>query len=175
MQTRAGSSRSRYVEPVSLMRRLIIMKMSLKMPVVLLCAATLAGCTVNAVQPVGAGTSTTAKGSITTTRPRPLPTVATGESLLVVRTFVGGTRHTGPWDVLRNSGLARTKCIAWNLAPGSLGGGSYEVHLLVPSDKASSQRKALSRLNGVVAVTEGALGDFGQVQVNTPNSKRIPC
>jgi hypothetical protein len=157
-------------EPKGSMLRLIIVKMPFRMPVVLLCAATLAGCATDGAHPSG---TTTTKGPSTATGP--LPTARTGESLLVVQTFVGAVQHTSPADVLRTSGLAPAKCTAWNLAPSSRGGGSYEVHLVVPSDAASVLRTALLRLDGVGAVAEADLGEFGRVQADARDAKRIPC
>ena len=68
--------------------------------------------------------------------------------------------------------LVRAKCTAWNLAPGSLGGGSYEVHLIVLSEKASALRNAPMRLKGVTAVAEAALRGFGRGQANAPHRTR---
>ncbi len=147
--------------------------MPFMMPVVLLCAATLAGCATDGAHPSGAGVSAITKGPSTATGP--LPTARTGESLLVVQTFVGAVQHTSPADVLRTSGLAPAKCTAWNLAPSSRGGASYEVHLVVPSDAASVLRTELLRLDGVGAVAEADLGEFGRVQANARDAKRIPC
>ena len=155
------------------MLRLIIVKMPLTIPVVVLCAATLAGCATDGAHPSGAGVSATTKGPSTATGP--LPTARAGESLLVVQTFVGAVQHTSPADVLRTSGLAPAKCTAWNLAPSSLGGGSYEVHLVVPSDAASVLRTALLRLDGVGAVAEADPGEFGRVQADARDAKQIPC
>ena len=70
---------------------------------------------------------------------------------------LGAARSTSPAEVLQAVHLVRAKCTAWNLAPGSLGGGSYEVHLIVLSEKASAPRNAPMRLKGVTAVAEAAL------------------
>ena len=156
------------------MLRLIIVKMPLTIPVVVLCAATLAGCATDGAHPSGAGVSATTKGPSTATGP--LPTARAGESLLVVQTFVGAVQHTSPADVLRTSGLPSSKCTVWNLASSSRGGGgSYEVHLVVPSDAASVLRTALLRLDGVGAVAEADPGEFGRVQADARDAKQIPC
>jgi hypothetical protein len=155
------------------MLRLIIVKVPFTMPVVLLCAATLAGCATDGAHPSGAGAKYYDQGPNTATGP--LPTARAGESLLVVQTFVGAAQHTSPADVLRTSGLAPAKCTAWNLVPSSRGGGIYEVHLVVPSGTASALRMALLRLNGVGAVAEADLGEFGRVQADARDAKQIPC
>ena len=155
------------------MLRLMIVKMPLKLPLVLLCAASLAGCTTNATHPSGAAASTTIKVPRTSTAP--LPTATAGESLLVVQTIESAGRRASPADVLRTSGLAQAKCTAWNRDPALAGAGFFEVHLIVPSDKASLLRKALLRLNGVESVADAGLGEFGRVQGKAPRAVRMTC
>jgi hypothetical protein len=159
-------------EHMGLILRLMIVKMPLKMRLVLLCAASLAGCTTNAAHPSGAGASTTIKGPRTSTAP--LPTVTAGESLLVVQTIESAGRRASPADVLQTSGLAPAKCTAWDY-PALAGAGFDEVHLIVPSDKASVLRKALLRLSGVESVAEAGLGEFGRVQGKAPRPERMTC
>jgi hypothetical protein len=130
------------------------------------------GCTTNAAHPSGAGASTTIKGPRTSTAP--LPTVTAGESLLVVQTIESAGRHASPADVLQTSGLAPAKCTAWDY-PALAGAGFDEVHLIVPSDKASVLRKALLRLSGVESVAEAGLGEFGRVQGKAPRPERMTC
>jgi predicted small secreted protein len=152
---------------------LILRLMIVKMPLVLLCAASLAGCTTNTAHPSGAGASTTIKVPRTGTAPP--PTVTAGESLLVVQSIESAVRHTTPADVLQSSGLAPAKCTAWDRDPALAGAGFFEVHLIVPSDKAFVLRKALLRLNGVESVAEAGLGEFGRVQGKAPRAVRMTC
>jgi len=148
-------------------------KMPLKMPLVLLCAASLAGCTTKATHPSGSVASTTITGPGTATVP--LPTATAGESLLVVQTIESAVRHTTPADVLQSCGLASANCTAWDRDPALSGAGFFEVHLILPSDRAAVLRKALLRLNGVDAVAHAGLGQFARVQGKAPHAVRIPC
>jgi hypothetical protein len=155
------------------MLRLMIVKMPLKLPLVLLCAASLAGCTTNATHPSGAAASTTIKVPRTSTAP--LPTATAGESLLVVQAINSPVRSTSPAEVLHTSGLTPAKCTAWYLDPALAGAGFFEVHLIVPSDKAPALRKALLRLKGVDTVAEAGLGEFARVQANAPHAEQMTC